>query len=272
MAAAGLPDRSRLIDELEHNFWETWSTFGRGPACSLHDEIEMLWYETPIPTIPFNGVLRSQLASDPDRTISSLVRHFEQSKAQFFWMLHPSASPADLGDRLAAHGMEYIEPMAGMARSLDDLPDVPPLPDGMEIRKVGDEHDASAFYQFAAWRWQVPREYQSEHEAITAGFRFGKPGSRAHMWQVWRDGQPVSKAGMYLEPNSAGIYAVVTRPEARKLGLAGILTLTALRYAREHGCPLAVLHSTPMAESLYRSLGFAPVADFRLFASEKVEV
>ena len=57
-----------------------------------------------------------------------------------------------------------------------------------------------------------------------------------------------------------------------KLGRAGILTLTALHYARVHGCPLAALHSTPMAESLYRSLGFVPVADFRLLASEKVEV
>ena len=62
--------------------------------------------------------------------------------------------------------------------------------------------------------------------------RLGEPDSNSHMWQVWRGGQPVSKAGMYLSSNSAGTYAVVTRPEARRLGLARILTRIALQEAR----------------------------------------
>ena len=92
------------------------------------------------------------------------------------------------------------------------------------------------------------------------------------MWQAWREGKPIAKAGMYLSYRSAGIYAVVTRPEARRLGLARSLTLKALHEACSQGYRLAVLHSTPMAESLYRSLGFSTVAEFRLFASHEVYV
>ena len=27
-----------VIHHVELNFWETWSNFGRGPGCQLHDE------------------------------------------------------------------------------------------------------------------------------------------------------------------------------------------------------------------------------------------
>jgi ribosomal protein S18 acetylase RimI-like enzyme len=152
------------------------------------------------------------------------------------------------------------------------LPKLPPLPADIEIRKIVDERDASAFHQFATWRWNVPEEYKEHYAAIVEEFRFGQSGSKAFMWQAWRAEQPISKVALYLGARSAGIYAVVTRPEARRLGLASTLTLTALREARSLGYRLAVLHSSPMAQSLYQSLGFDTIAEFRLFASEEVHI
>ena len=35
---------------------------------------------------------------------------------------------------------------------------------------------------------------------------------------------------------------------------------------------LAVLHTTPMAQKLYESMGFASIAEFRLFASDDVYI
>jgi hypothetical protein len=54
--------------------------------------------------------------------------------------------------------------------------------------------------------------------------------------------------------------------------LASILSLAALKTAQALGRDLAVLHSTPMAEPLYRSLGFETIADFHLFASDEVHI
>jgi ribosomal protein S18 acetylase RimI-like enzyme len=272
MDKINISDRDDLIRELEENLWEAWSIFGRGPGCSLHKKDDLLWFETPIPIVPYNGVLRSQLCANANQRIGSIVEHFSQRKAQFMWIVHPSSSPFDLRDRLQSRGLQDVEPIPGMARSLDELPKLPLLPDDIEIRKVADERDASAFYQFATWRWNVPEEYKEHYTAIAKVFRIGQSGSKVHMWQAWRAGQPVSKAGLYLGARSAGIYAVVTKPEARKLGLARTLTLTVLHEARSLGYRLAVLHSSPMAESLYRSLGFDTIAEFRLFASEEVHV
>ena len=267
-----ISDRDGLIRELEENLWEAWSNFGRGTGCYLHEEDDLLWYETPIPIIPYNAVLKSQLQVNVDQKIDRIVEHFAKKKAQFMWIVHPSSRPSDLRHRLQSRGILDVEPIAGMTRSLDNLPKLPPLPDDVKVRKVADERDASAFHQFATWRWHVPEEYQELYAAIVEEFRFGKSGSKALMWQAWRAEKPVSKVALYLGARSAGIYAVVTRPEARRLGLASALTLIALREARSLGYRLAVLHSSPMAESLYRSLGFDTIAEFRLFASEEVHV
>ena len=72
-------------------------------------------------------------------------------------------------------------------------------------------------------------------------------------------------------PSRCRIFTPAQRG-ARRLGLAGILTLIALKKARTLGKNLAVLHSTPMAENLYRSLGFETMAEFRLFASKEVHI
>lgn len=262
--------RSTFLCELEENLWEVWSTWGCGPGCSLHEEEDLIWFETPIPIIPYNGVLKFQLQTDADRVINEIMEHFRDRKAQFMWVYHPSSEPGDLQERLLKHGMKDVEPIPGMARTLEDLEEITPVPDDIEVRKVGSEKDASAFYQFAAWRWDVPEQHQSQYESIVKCFRFGEPNTNAHLWQAWREGKPVAKAGMYLSPNSAGIYAVATRPEARRLGLARALTLTALHEARSRGYRVAVLHSTPMAEGLYQSIGFDTIAEFRLFMSEEV--
>jgi ribosomal protein S18 acetylase RimI-like enzyme len=272
MEKINISDRDDLIRELEENLWEAWSIFGRGSGCSLHEEDDLLWFETPIPIISYNAVLKTRLQVNVDQRIDRIVEHFAQKKAQFMWIVHPSSRPSDLRHRLQSRGVQDVEPIAGMVRNLDDLPKSPPLPNDVEVRKVADERDVSAFHQFATWRWHVPEEYKELYAAIVERFRFGKSGCKALMWQAWREEQPVSKVALYLGARSSGIYAVVTRPEARRLGLASALTLTALHEARSLGYRLAVLHSSPMAESLYRSLGFNTIVEFRLFASEEVHV
>jgi GNAT superfamily N-acetyltransferase len=272
MTEIDLLDKPALIAELEANFWEFWSTFGRGPGGTLHDEGDALWFENPIPIIPYNTILKFQVEKNIDLRIDRLVNHYQKRRVAFLWVVHPTSSPIDLPDRLQKRGLQEVELMPGMVRSLAEFPELPPLPKGIEVREIIDEEDFAEYSDFVSWRWGVPEEYMGQLRASLTQFQIGKPGSKSHMWQAWRAGQPISKAGLYLATGSAGIYAVATRPEARRLGLAGILTLKALKKARTLGKNLALLHSTPMAESLYRSLGFETIAEFRLFALEEVHI
>ena len=166
-------DQATLIRYIEENLWEMWSTFGRGPGCSLYQGGGVLWFETPLPIIPYNGVLRFQVDAGADERLETILGHFRSKAIQFMWVLHPSSRPADLRQRLLERGLKYVEPIPGMARSLDDLPEIPPAPEGISVRQVTGERDSSAYFEFAAWRWNVPEQYQEQYADMVNCFHFG---------------------------------------------------------------------------------------------------
>lgn len=260
--------REAIVRLVEENLWATWSNFGRAPGCSLHDEGDLLWFETPIPVHPYNAILKFQVEQDVDRRIDDLLGHLAARGVPVLWIVHPSGRPSDLVDRLRSRHLEESEIVPGMARTLDDLPVAPPLPDGVEIREAHEDTDLDVLSEFAAWRWGVPDAYRQQLHDILTRFQVGRTDSSTRMWMAYKDGVPVSKLGLYDGPGSAGIYAVATKPEARGLGIATILMVVAMRAAKEMGHEVVVLDSSPLAEKLYQRLGFVTVANFRLFANE----
>ena len=251
---------------LEENLWSLWSRFGRGEGCCLHDEHGAVWFDTPIPTLPYNAVICFSAEHDVDRRIDALFAHYRRRGVPFLWIVHPSARPFDLPERLRARGMEEAEICPGMAMNLDDLPAQRALPDGIEISEVNDETGAGRLLELVGWRWAVPQEALPVLAGVTRAFGVGVPGSSVRSWLAWRGGVPVAKALLHLAAGVAGLYGVVTRPEARGLGLARSLTIHAFSVARREGYATGVLHSTPMARGLYEKIGCRAYADFRIFA------
>jgi GNAT superfamily N-acetyltransferase len=256
------------IRAVENNLWSMWSNFGHGPGCYLHDEGDALWFETPLPIIPYNTILKFCVEKDIDQRISRIVGHFSQRSVPFLWIVLPSSRPCDLPNRLVARGLQEIEVAPGMVKRLDSLPVVPPLPPSVEIREALAAEEVREMQEFAAWRWGVPESYRQQLREILNIFKIGKPDALARVWLAWQNGQPISKIGLYLERESAGIYGVVTKPEARGLGLASNMMVVAMKAAQEMGRELVVLHSSPLATELYQRLGFVSVTSLRLFASE----
>lgn len=264
----GIPGFSTdaVIHQIEMNLWETWSNFGRGPGCTLHDDGDTLWFETPIPVLPYNTVLKFQAERDVDQRIDFLVDRYADRKVPLLWIVHPSSLPLDLPERLQQRGLQEIEIAPCMARSLDDLPEAPPIPEGVEIREAIEENDLIELYGLAAWRWGVPHEHRPQLRQMIEKFEIGERTSNTRFWLAWKAGAPISKIGLYNGSSSAGIYGVATKPEARGLGLASILMNTAMHAAKEMGHNLAVLDSSPLAEKLYQRLGFINFAPLRLYS------
>lgn len=260
--------KEEIIHQIELNLWETWSNFGRGPGCTLHDEGDTLWFETPIPILPYNTVLRFQVKKDVDQRIDALIQGFANRKVIPLWIVHHTSTPNDLAERLQKRGWQEIELVPGMARLLDNLPEPPPLPPGVEIRKAVDDRDLSELYGFAAWRWGVPDEFRPQLKAMIEKFNIGERGTNTHFWMAWKDGAAISKIGLYNGSGSAGVYAVATKPEARGLGIASILMDVAMKAAREMGQKICVLDSSPLAEKLYERLGFVRVSSIPLYSTK----
>ena len=255
------------IRATEENLWALWQRFGLTSGGALHNEGGALWFDTVLTFLPYNGVLRFQPNGDPEPLVDRIFAHYAERGVPFMWVVHPSTEPSHLSDLLEARGMTLIEQMPGMTMDLANLPPLDPIPDGVEVREATSEEELTLTQELIAWRWHVPEDSQEQHLEMALSFGVGSPGSPMRCWLALIDGKPVSKALLNLDAGSAGIHGVATKPEARGKGLARILTLNALQTARESGYRIAMLHSSPMARSLYEKIGFRQVSEFRVYAS-----
>lgn len=255
-----------LVRPVEENLWSMWAQFGRGEGCVLVDEPDLLRFETPLAKIPYNSVFRFRGTDDVDGQVDDIVTGYEQRGVPMMWVVHPTAQPADLPTKLKARGLEDAETVLGMARALDDLPPNDTLADGVTIDEVT-MSDCDDFIDLVSWRYDLePMDAPALHSVMAAA-RFGEPGTASRGLIARREGQSLSKIVVHFGAGVAGIYGVATRSEARGLGLARHLTVRALEIARDGGADLCVLHSTPMAVSLYSGVGFEPVADLVLYST-----
>jgi ribosomal protein S18 acetylase RimI-like enzyme len=80
------------------------------------------------------------------------------------------------------------------------------------------------------------------------------------------DGESVTAGIAYDLDGDCGIYNVGTLAHARRRGLGSALTALLAHDGRARGCRTASLQSTPMAESVYASLGFRDLGRFLEYA------
>jgi len=70
------------------------------------------------------------------------------------------------------------------------------------------------------------------------------------------EGKPAATAQVFLYDDVAGIYWVATIPEYRGKSISTTLTNKLIDFAYSTGAINIVLHSTPMANSMYQKMGF----------------
>jgi GNAT superfamily N-acetyltransferase len=253
------------IGALEGNLWSMWRQFGQGEGCHLVDEPDLLRFETPLPHVPYNAVLRFRCDHRVDEAVDAVLATYRARSVPVVWVVHPTARPADLPHRLRAHGLEEAEVMPGMIARLESLPAPDPAPAGIEVAEVRPDEE-EPFIGLVAWRYGLPPDATGVLRSVFRRAGLGEPASPTRAWVARRDGEVVSKASLHVAGGCAGVYGVATRDDARGLGLARLLTLVALAAARASGASLGVLQATPAAVGLYRALGFEAVADFRLYS------
>lgn len=256
------------VADIEDALVAQWSHFGRWPRGELHDESGLLWFETPIKHLPYNGILRTRLegGATADAAISSIVERFRSRDAEFFWVVHPSATPSDLDERLAAHGLRSVERMNCMSLELERW-EPPPLPDSVDFVEVVDDAGMEAYTALTMEYWEIPDD---EREHVAEIHRYWGPGrAPGHRYLAVRNGESIAKAYLSLAgpPGVGSIYGMSVVPAARGTGVAGGLTSTLLERAKAAGCRRAVLHATDMAVGVYRRAGFADSCQIEVFAT-----
>ena len=260
----GLNQQTR---EIEAALVGHWSHLGRWAAGVLVDEGGVLRYETPIPHLPYNGVIRTAISGgDPGEAVNGVVASFQRRGVPFIWWEHPSSTPSDLGFHLERNGLTAVERVTGMAIDLDDWNETTPRGD-VRFVEVLDTEAMEAYEDLIVRYWELPPESQAMVASLN---RFWGPGQLpAHRWVAYIDDRPVGKALLSLAAPKgvAAVYGMSVTPESRGRGIAGDLTSTLLTRAKELGCRRVVLHSSESAVNVYRRAGFIDCCSMTVYAT-----
>lgn len=264
------------VRAIEDAFVAHWSNFGLGPGGSYHDDGDLVWIEAPVPQLPYNAVLRSKLVDHVDGRIAGLASHFRQREVNFMWLVHPTAQPPDLATRLAAHRLALVETATGMSIDLNSWTKnrtarAPDADGPIVYREVQSDVDMDGFEVLMAYYWELPPESRRYAYGINRWVGYG-PDAPGVRWIAYMGDEPVGKAYLSLlgRPETAAVFGVSVRREARGHGVATVLTEHLLERAVELGRRRVVLHSSEMAVNLYRRMGFEDRCALPVYATSRL--
>lgn len=252
-------DDAELVRAIEDNAAELLMAMGAAGGGRQRETPEVRWTIGGSPIDYHNAVVAANL-EDSDAVIAESLVELKNHGVPGNWHVGPSMRPDDLGARLVAAGFTSAGSEPGMAVRIPELiaPSVVP---GLEITRVEDDE------ALAVWEAALGRGFgEGEREArwVASVYRklgYGDPW-RHYLGRI--DGAAVATTTVFLGAGVAGVYFVMTVPEARRRGIGAAITYAALRDAgpvAEYG----VLGSSPAGRSVYTSLGFRELCTIALY-------
>jgi GNAT superfamily N-acetyltransferase len=246
-----------------------WTQLGLLPGGRVNTGDGLVWFETPVRHLPYNGVVMTRLADGAaaDKAIASVMAGVRERGADLWWAAHPSATPTDLGERLTNAGLRPVEQMNFMAMDLTTWEPGAPAPPGVEFRIAEDADGIRAYSELTFSYWEIPPD---EREAVAELHRAIVPGAfPGHRYIAALDGRPVAKAYLSFAgpPGVAAIYGMSVLPEARGRGVAIGLSAAMMARAKATGHDRAVLHATDIAVGVYERVGFERCGTATVFAT-----
>lgn len=179
----------------------------------------------------------------------------------------------------AALGFTIQRELAFMIRPLARRPDIPPVPEGVELRSYREGEDDEAFLEVnnaafeghpenGGWDASTFEERRSmdwfDAEGLIIAWRSGAPGAASEEaigfhWTKWH--------GHHSEEVPAHdpvgeVYVLAVHPKAQGLGLGRVLLEAGLAHLYDRGCRLAVLYvdcAATAAVGLYERAHFEHV-------------
>ena len=226
---------------------------------------EIVWAISSVPSYQLNNVAGANLpADDVDKTLETVIALGQTKQVPIIWWIGPSTKPNNLSQCLEKKGFIHVSTIPGMAIDLLTIDMKTPALDNFRITKVESDEALETLNHVAAKGIDSP-DYaeKATYELFSAVAQ--QPNSSFNHYIGWLDNTPVATTSMLLTAEVAGIFNVVTLPEARKRGIGSAMTLHALQEARTQGGHMGVLHASPMGLSVYKNLGFETFCQLELF-------
>ena len=157
------------------------------------------------------------------------------------------------------------------------IPEAPPLPAGLEVRRVSDINSRRDLIRVVADGFGAPTAEgvadlsPDAHDALAPTLDCALDPHVA-LLVGYINGEPASSAIVFGVGPIAGITGVATVPKHRRRGLGTALTWAAMRAGVEFGCTCATLAAQGASFDLYRKMGFIHVCNHRAYEAPSLPV
>jgi len=207
-------------------------------------------------------ILLASTQLGPDFNFASVLgpvapeRFFAQAEAFYggtpYGVLLDVEAAAELDRVLRDAGWELDEEEPALA--LASIPAAPPpLPSGLEIRRVTTAAELDAFFSITGTaRHRIP--------SVAAAL---DPDVALFVGYV--DGRPVATSRISCHGAVGDINGVVTAEAYRRRGIGAAMTWAAIEQGQRRGCDAMTLTATELGYPVYRRMGFVPVCIFRTY-------
>lgn len=250
-------DRAAVARAIEENAAQLLLAMGRAGGGQEYQDAAIHWIIGGSPIDYHNAVVHANLtAANVDAAIESVVAKLREHGVPGAWHLTETMRPPDLAERLVAHGFEDGGGEPGMAVDLHRLNGIVPAPAGLRIERVRDEASLRMWGATLALGFGEGEREASWVRDVYQVIGLGDDAPFRH-YLGWLGDTPAATATLFMDGVSAGIYFVMTAPEARRQGIGAAITLHALRAARSLGYRVGVLGASDAGYPVYRRLGFA---------------
>jgi ribosomal protein S18 acetylase RimI-like enzyme len=250
-----------LAGIVERDFVAAWWLLADATETERHDDGSLRWFHTGLGDSYLNPVLTTHLSPDEaDAVIDERLADLRSRGVPFAWWVMPSASPADVAERLAARSLAEGDPWPAMTVAADALVE-PPRVNGLEIRRITTSKDFDHYIGVFAPILSPSQAFTDFLVHATARIGFGEDAPEQHFLGLLH-GEPVATTSLVTAGGAAGIYNVTTVEAARGRGIGAAMTAEAVRHGAARGYPMATLQASTMGRPVYERLGFAFVCDF----------
>ena len=245
-----------LAAAVEENLFALFRAIAMLPSGEIV-EGERLSYHFAFPNAPMcKGIWGSRLSADKvDNAIEQMVAWFQAKGAPFAaWWYNQNPQPANLFERLKAHGFEQDYEAPGMAIDLETLDESFLLSNELSIVSALDDKTLQDWVTVLCASYDMPVFAAQAWTDATKSFGAENPQWRLYVgyWQ----GRPVATNLLFNGAGVAGLYCVGTIPEARGKGFGKAITLKPLLDARAEGYRYGVLFASEEGLPMYQRLGF----------------
>jgi hypothetical protein len=211
-----------------------------------------------------DATLVSRLRLDPDEVPETIheVRELIAARGhrEAVWRVGSSATPADLVDRLVAHGLTPCD-LPGQEPHLTSmvLTEEPPGVEGVEARRVADAAELALASRISA----VAFGEEVEEEDWEERFAGERAGHTPRVYLAFLDGTPVGAARALFEDGLPAVMLITggVLAEARGRGAYRALVRARWEDAVEAGQPALVVHAGAMSRPILQRLGFQAIAE-----------